>query len=112
MHRSFSLRRHRSQPQVKLASDISTIPEATTEEIPQVNTPDVTRGLSKRLLRRFHSRSHSRTNDEGLKTSLVQHQDANGIPVRSRSRREKIVHVIANPDSLFKQEPAQKEPTR
>src|ERR1700759_5662240 len=104
MHRSFSLRRHRSQPQVKVSADISTVHEAKSGSTTQVNLPDVTRGLSKRLLRRFHSRSHSRTAHEPLKSPLAQVTDANGLPARSRSRREKIVHVIANPDSLFKQE--------
>ena len=111
MHRSFSLRRHRSQPQVKQSSDISTIHEATAENA-SVNTADITRGLSRRLLRRFHSRSHSRTHDENLKTSLVQQTDLTALPVRSRSRRDKIVHVIANPDSLFKQDHSNREPTR
>jgi hypothetical protein len=111
MHRSFSLRRHRSQPQVKPSSDISTIHEATAENA-SVNTADITRGLSRRLLRRFHSRSHSKTHDENLKTSLVQQTDLTALPVRSRSRRDKIVHVIANPDSLFKQDHSNREPTR
>jgi hypothetical protein len=71
----------------------------------------VSRSISKRLLRRFHSRSHTHTTgdvDTQVGSTLAT-SSGNVLPVRTKSRREKIVHVIANPDTLFKQVDSPKE---
>ncbi|KAF2663127.1 hypothetical protein BT63DRAFT_461513 [Microthyrium microscopicum] len=55
------------------------------------------RSLSKRLMRRMHSHSHPHNETPG----------SDSIPRRTVSRREKFVHVIANPDTLFTKDSAQ-----
>jgi hypothetical protein len=70
------------------------------------------RGLSRRLLQRFHSRSRSRIQGElevDFKNPPTPTLNGNTLPARSMSRREKIVHVIANPDTLFKHENSKPE---
>jgi len=112
MHRAFSLRRHKSQPRVSVNREPS-IPEGKEDE--QDIVPGTVRSLSRKLLRRGHSRSHSDTYGDGssIKTrseNALVVPGAGEFPQRSLSRREKIVKVIANPDTLFVRDPSSPPP--
>jgi hypothetical protein len=112
MHRSFSLRRHRSQPQIQKSSNVPTIEELGIGQATPLNGSEVSRGLSKRLLRHFHSRRHTRSSSDtktDTNSDLFSSGNANKLPTRSISRREKLVHVIANPDTLFKHDESDRE---
>jgi hypothetical protein len=97
MQRAFSLRRYRSTPRADIKSDV--IPEDPENEssVP-AKSPGLYRTISKRILRRGTTRRKSYAyGDSKVKEKL----DGTSFPHRALTRREKIIHVIANPDTLF-----------
>jgi hypothetical protein len=108
MQRAFSLRRYRSTPHVSIKSD--PIPENSESSQP-VKSPRLYHSISKRILRRGHSRRHSHaygdSKPKGKADKPSSFGSPNSFPQRSLTMREKIVHVLANPDTLFihKEEP-------
>jgi hypothetical protein len=100
MNRNFSL--PTGTPHKSVVLDSSIIKDVSQEES-QTNAPQVKRSISQRILRRFHSQRYSRRRTSQIVKRLSTIQDQDGLPTRGLSRRDKIVHVIANPDTLFKQ---------
>jgi hypothetical protein len=94
MQRAFSLRRYRSTARADIKTDV--IPEDPEKEsILPAKSPGLYHSLSKRILRRRNTRPKSYAyGDSKAKDKL-------DFPHRTLTRREKIIHVIANPDTLF-----------
>jgi hypothetical protein len=114
MHRNFSLRRNRSQPRTPVVKEPA-IAEGKDENADENRT--IRRSLSKRLLRRVHSRSYghsfSEKQDKKDTTNILAVPSEDGVPAlpkRTLSRTDKLVKVIANPDTLFVRDPASPPP--
>jgi hypothetical protein len=96
MQRSFSLRRYRSTARIDIKNDV--IPEDPENEaaVP-VKSPGLYHSISKRILRRRTRPKSYAYGDSKVNEKL----DGSSFPHRTLTRREKIIHVIANPDTLF-----------
>jgi hypothetical protein len=105
MQRAFSLKLYRSTPRADIKSDA--IPEDTESEsslpakLPAkspAKSPGLYHTFSKRILRRGNTRRQSYAyGDSKPKEKL----NGSSFPHRTLTRREKLIHVIANPDTLF-----------
>jgi hypothetical protein len=104
MQRAFSIKRYRSTPRVDIKND--TIPEDPENEssLP-AKSPGLYHNISKRILRRGKTRRQSYAyGDSKPKENLdvpSSFGSPNSFPRRTLTRREKLIHVIANPDTLF-----------
>jgi hypothetical protein len=100
MNQNVSTQQQKSQEPVKPENSTTGI---VSHEESQTNPPQVKRSISQRILRRFQSQHYSRRRPNHKVKRLSTIQDHASVPIRALSRRDKIVHVIANPDTLFKQ---------
>jgi hypothetical protein len=94
MQRAFSLKRYRSTQRVDIKTD--TIPEEPGKEsaLP-AKSPGLYHSISKRILR------HRNTRPKSFAYGDSKPKEKLDFPHRTLTRREKIIHVIANPDTLF-----------
>src|SRR5215469_5620388 len=99
MHRTFSLRRYRSHVTFTKDSAIIETAETDSGSPTPTKTPRLYRSLSRRILRRSQSRvNRDAPGDTKIDNGLDTPTQQSTLPVRTKSRREKIIHVIANPD--------------
>jgi hypothetical protein len=97
MQRAFSLKRYRSARRADIKKD-AIAEEPEVESIAPAKSPGLYHTISKRILRRGNTRRQSYAyGDSKVKEKL----DGTVFPHRTLTRREKIIHVIANPDTLF-----------
>lgn len=99
MQRAFSLKRCRSTPRVDIKND--TIPEEPENEssLP-AKSPGLYHTISKRILRRGNTRRQSYAYGDSKPKEKLDGSPSS-FPHRTLTRREKLIHVIANPDTLF-----------